>query len=135
MSWKKSTGARTGYELQEPHSCQSQTVTSHMSSYKDHQRYISYDLGCAVFICFFFFQMCLLFILQDLFVSRITKTITQKKTLQRKQKRGWFTKEQMQNTLGWTVLISQLFSVLISDFVMSKFTQQNTPSVSQPCLP
>ena len=53
MSWKKSTGARTGYELQEPHSCQSQTVTSHMSSYKDHQRYISYDLGCAVFICFF----------------------------------------------------------------------------------
>lgn len=42
------------------------------------------------------------FLMQDLFVSRITKTISQKKMLQRKRKRGWFTKEQMQKTLNWS---------------------------------
>ena len=45
MSWKKSTGARTGYEGT-PHSCQFQTFTSHVSACKD-----AYHMTCIV-ICF-----------------------------------------------------------------------------------
>lgn len=42
MSWKKSTGARIGYE-RTPHSCQSQTFTSHVSECKD-----AYHMTCIV---------------------------------------------------------------------------------------
>ena len=52
MSWKKSTGARTGYE-RTPHSCQSQTFTSHVSECKD-----AYHMTCIVIflklVCFLF---------------------------------------------------------------------------------
>ena len=55
------------------------------------------------------FQVLCPCLLQDLFVSRITKTITQKKTLARKQKRGWFTKELMSTTLGWSAPLPQVY--------------------------
>ncbi|CAL1137239.1 unnamed protein product, partial [Cladocopium goreaui] len=38
----------------------------------------------------------------DLFVSRVTKTITKTNKLTRKKKRGWFTKETMNTVLKWS---------------------------------
>jgi hypothetical protein len=40
--------------------------------------------------------------MQDMFISRITKVISQNKKLSRRKKRGWFTKEEMAKTLGWS---------------------------------
>lgn len=57
------------------------------------------NIATYMFIPFF---LGVTFLMQDLFVSRVTKTISQKKMLQRKRKRGWFTKEQMQKTLNWS---------------------------------
>ncbi|CAL1159177.1 unnamed protein product [Cladocopium goreaui] len=39
---------------------------------------------------------------KDLFVSRVTKTITKTNKLTRKKKRGWFTKETMNTVLKWS---------------------------------
>ena len=63
---------------------------------------------------------------QDLFVSRITKKVSQKKVLQRKQKRGWFTKEQMNTTLGWSLSMSQMFFDL--------GPSHHFPSICPPCF-
>lgn len=39
---------------------------------------------------------------QDLFISRITRTLQRTNRLSRKKKRGWFTKEQMSKVLQWS---------------------------------
>ena len=39
---------------------------------------------------------------QELFISRITKTISKVNKLSKRKKRGWFTKEQMAKTLQWS---------------------------------
>ena len=43
---------------------------------------------------------------QDLFVSRITKTVSKTSKLSKRKKRGWFTKENMANTLQWSAFLS-----------------------------
>ena len=40
--------------------------------------------------------------LQDMFVSRITKTLAKTNKLSRRKKRGWYTKEAMSKELGWS---------------------------------
>lgn len=59
-------------------------------------------------------------------MSRIIKKVSQKKTLQRKQKRGWFTKEAMTNTLGWSASMSQV--------VFDLGPSHRFPSVTPPCF-
>lgn len=46
-----------------------------------------------------------MFFLQDLFITRVTKTIQKKNVLSKKKKRGWFTKEMMASTLNWSALL------------------------------
>lgn len=41
-------------------------------------------------------------LLQDLFIQRITKTISKCNKLSKRKKRGWFTKEAMAKTLQWS---------------------------------
>ena len=45
-------------------------------------------------------------VMQDMFISRMTKTISQNKKLSRRQKRGWFTKEQMKSSLSWSASLA-----------------------------
>lgn len=45
-------------------------------------------------------------LLQELFLARITKTITKTSKLSKKKKRGWFTKEAMQRTLNWSASLA-----------------------------
>ena len=39
---------------------------------------------------------------QELFITRVTKTIQKKNVLSKRKKRGWFTKEQMSRVLNWS---------------------------------
>lgn len=47
-------------------------------------------------------------LLQDLFLSRISKTITKTSKLSKKKKKGWFTKEAMQRTLNWSASLAPI---------------------------
>ena len=40
--------------------------------------------------------------MQDLFISRITKTLSKLNRCSRRTRKGWFTKEQMSNNLNWS---------------------------------
>ena len=44
---------------------------------------------------------------QELFISRITKTISKTSKLSRRKKRGWFTKEAMSKTLQWSSILGR----------------------------
>lgn len=64
---------------------------------------ISYIHACLLVGVYLICSSCWLkLFMQDLFVSRITKVISQNKKLSRKKRRGWYTKEQMAKTLGWS---------------------------------
>ena len=46
-----------------------------------------------------------LFSLEDLFVTKVSKTITKSSKLTRRKKKGWFTKETMATVLNWSAFL------------------------------
>ena len=79
-------------------------------------------------VCCFFHYICLDFLrkfkdlginpshigwTQDLFVSRITKTISKTSKLSRRKKRGWFTKEGMIKTLQWSPFLGSTSATVV----------------------
>ena len=63
------------------------------------------------------FQIVLACFFQDLFVSRVTKTITKTNKLTRKKKRGWFTKETMNTVLKWSSFLALNLKTIINSQV------------------
>ena len=50
---------------------------------------------------------------EDLFVSRVIKTITKTNKLSRRKKRGWFTKETMSTVLQWSAFLALNIGVVM----------------------
>lgn len=50
-----------------------------------------------------------------MFITKVTKTISKTNKVSKRQKRGWFTKEQMSKSLNWGALLGGVTPLLSSD--------------------
>jgi hypothetical protein len=119
MSWKLQTGQRTARYIRKQQTC----------------KHLLFDMTLYVlFLIRFWVKTRWHYVyltnpifhqpwLQDMFITRVTKSVIKTNKQSRKKRRGWYTKEAMAKDLGWSsLLIFTLYMlVLLNWSLMSHF--------------
>lgn len=72
---------------------------------------------------------------QDAFISRVTKSLQKTSKLSKRKKRGWYTKEQMASTLGWSTSLNSINKLCYLFSVFFVFSASHSHHLSRLDIP